>query len=172
MHTVNQYKDILLKHFYLDENDEIRRKLDGYLGRFNKGDLAKFHKNATGYNLIQVPDGVRRGVFKHHLIYLLKIGELPDNMEIDHIDGNKDNNTISNLRVVDRRLNNRNRKKRSDNTSGVTGINWSSYHNHYVIRKVIGNKRISKSRKTFKEALIALKELEKLDISYTERHGK
>lgn len=172
MKNVNKYRDILLEEFYLDENQEVRRSKDGYLNRFKKGDLAKFHKGTGGYLNIQIPQGIRRSVKKHELIWILNGKSIPAGYEIDHEDGDKTNNDISNLRLVDRKLNNRNRKKRSDNTSGVTGIRWSEYHKHYVIRRTVGDKRLSRSRKTFDEALKVLEELKQMDTSYTERHGK
>lgn len=171
MKNVNKYKDILLQEFYLDGED-IRRSKDGYHKRFKKGDLANFHKNAAGYLGIQIPSGIRRSVRLHELKWLLLNGEIPFEYEIDHIDGNILNNLASNLRLVTRRDNSRNRKMRSDNTSGVTGIRWSKYHNHYVIRRTVGDKRLSRSRKTFEEALDVLEELKRMDITYTERHGK
>ncbi len=42
--------------------------------------------------------------------------------QIDHIDGNKLNNQINNLRIVNIYQNNQNRKKRRDNSSGYTGV--------------------------------------------------
>lgn len=170
--NVNKYKDILLDEFYLDDCEEIRRSKDGYLGRFKKDDLAKFFKDAAGYYAIQIPQGIRRVVKKHELKWLLSYGEIPEGYEIDHRDGNVTNNSMNNLRLVTRKINSRNRKKRSDNTSGITGINWSEYHNHYVIRRTIGNKRVSKSRKTLEEAILVLEELKKMDSTYTQRHGK
>jgi len=172
MKNVNKYKDILLEEFYLDDLQQIRRSKDGYLNRFKKGDLAKFHEATGGYISIQIPQGIRRSVRKHELIWILNGNSIPEEKELDHKDGDKTNNDISNLRLVDRKLNNRNRKKRSDNTSGVTGIRWSEYHQHYVIRRTVGDKRLSRSRKSFDEALIVLEELKQLDTSYTERHGK
>ena len=41
---------------------------------------------------------------------------------IDHIDRNKSNNTIENLRLVTNEVNKRNSSKYSNNTSGKTGV--------------------------------------------------
>ena len=43
-------------------------------------------------------------------------------MFIDHLDGDKQNNRISNLRIVDRKGNSQNCKIRADNTSGTKGV--------------------------------------------------
>jgi len=43
---------------------------------------------------------------------------------VDHIDGNKQNNCLSNLRWATRVENNRNRKKQRNNTSDYTGVSF------------------------------------------------
>ena len=171
MHTVNKYKNILISEFYLDSYDQVRRSNDGYQNRFMAGDLANFFTGSNGYLRIQVPTK-RTTLIKSHLVLLLKGINIPDTHEVDHIDGNRHNDLPSNLRVVNRRTNSCNRKMRSDNNSGYTGIRWSDYHNHYIIRKTIKGKRICTSRKTLDEAKIALDNLSKLDNDYTLRHGK
>lgn len=57
----------------------------------------------------------------HRLAWLYMTGEFPLN-QIDHIDHDRSNNVFSNLRVVAHRINSLNQKKRSTNTSGVTGV--------------------------------------------------
>lgn len=60
----------------------------------------------------------------HRLIWLWYYGYMPEN-QIDHIDRNKTNNRIENLREVSNQCNARNTENRSDNKSGVKGISWS-----------------------------------------------
>ncbi|AUR92079.1 hypothetical protein NVP1188A_68 [Vibrio phage 1.188.A._10N.286.51.A6] len=170
--NVNKYLHIILDEFYLDADENVRRKKDGYHMRFKQHDLATFHIGQQGYHYIQIPQGVRRRVTKHEIVWVLVHGAFPVGKMIDHRDGNPDNNRSSNLRLVTHLENNRNRKKRADNTSGVTGIRWSDYHKHYVIRRTVGSKRLSRSRKTFDEALAVLEDLKQMDTTYTSRHGK
>lgn len=170
--TVNKHKQVLLGEFYLDVNNQVRRSKDGYLGRFSKDDLATFFQDKNeGYWYIQIPKA-RATVRRSHLVMLLKGIHIPEGMHVDHIDGNTSNDHPDNLRVVSERTNHCNRKKRSDNTSGITGIRWSDYHGHYVIRRTVNGKRLSRSRKTLEEAIIVLDELTKMDSAYSERHGK
>lgn len=171
MLTVNKYAQILLDEFYLDPQGNIRRSKEGYQGRFSKGDLATFFKGYEDYWYIQVPR-VRTTVKRSHLVLLLNGITLPDNYQVDHLDGDRSNDHIDNLRAIPQVINNYNRKKRSDNTSGITGIRWSEAHKHYVIRRTVGGKRISRSRKTLEEAKLVLDELTKLEPTYTDRHGK
>jgi hypothetical protein len=47
-----------------------------------------------------IVDGRRTTAYAHRLVYLWFRGDIPEGMEIDHIDGRKSNNRPSNLRVV------------------------------------------------------------------------
>lgn len=61
----------------------------------------------------------------HQLAWLYEHGRFPPKgTEIDHIDGDGTNNAIANLRIVTSSVNKQNMSKRSDNVSGVTGVNW------------------------------------------------
>lgn len=61
-------------------------------------------------------------MYCHRIGYALHYGTLDKNVSIDHIDGNKLNNTISNLRAVSHKTNLRNQKLRSTNKSGQMGV--------------------------------------------------
>ena len=165
-----QFYDQFLEEFYLDSTMTVRRKKGGYHGRFQKDDPAKFFMRSDGYWYFQMPR-VRTTMKKAHLVYSLAYGQIPEGMDVDHMDGDRGNDHPDNLRLVTCTLNNKNRRKRSDNTSGVTGIRWSEYHQHFVIRRTVHGVRKSTSRKTMAEALDALAEMTALDHEYTARHG-
>lgn len=61
-------------------------------------------------------------IFVHRLIWEMFNGPIGPEMYIDHIDGNRTNNNILNLRVGSREVNARNYSLRVDNTSGVKGV--------------------------------------------------
>jgi hypothetical protein len=67
---------------------------------------------------------------KHHLAHrvawFLHYGSWPDGL-IDHINGNKSDNRIKNLRLANFSENQLNRNRTSSNTSGHKGV---SYHKH------------------------------------------
>ena len=65
----------------------------------------------------------------HTVIYEMFFGPIPKGKVIDHINGIKTDNRVSNLRVVDRRTNQRNMKQPSTNTTGATGVSFNMVNN-------------------------------------------
>lgn len=61
--------------------------------------------------------------YAHRLAWLYAHGLWPVDL-IDHINGDKINNCLSNLREATPQQNNRNTGKRSHNTSGFKGVYW------------------------------------------------
>lgn len=60
----------------------------------------------------------------HRVAWLYMTGEWPPG-EIDHINGDKQDNRFSNLRICTHQQNNHNQAIRRNNTSGVKGVYWS-----------------------------------------------
>jgi hypothetical protein len=78
---------------------------------------------------------------EHRIIWELHNGSIPEGFIIDHIDGNKCNNLIKNLRLVTPSQNNMNRKTPSNNKSGVTGVGFRSREQKWTARININGKR-------------------------------
>lgn len=68
----------------------------------------------------------------HRLIFLLVHGYMPK--EIDHINGDRQDNRIENLREVTRSENQFNKAMCSNNTSGFRGVNWHKHSKSWVVR--------------------------------------
>jgi len=105
---------------------ELFRYEDGNLIRrvrtsncVNIGDVAGC-VNGLGY-LRTMVDGKR--YFNHRLVFLFHYGYTPEN-QVDHIDRNRTNNKINNLREVSNSCNVRNSKQPRNNTSGIKGVSW------------------------------------------------
>ncbi|WBK39666.1 hypothetical protein [Xanthomonas phage L522] len=78
----------------------------------------------------------------HRLAWLLHTGAWPTD-HIDHIDGCRTNNRISNLRECSNAENRQNQKRRSDNTSGVPGVGWHKQAGKWAARIRVNGKTIS-----------------------------
>jgi hypothetical protein len=63
------------------------------------------------------------GFFAHRVAWAIHHGKWPDG-EIDHRNGNRQDNSISNLQEASPTENRRNMRLRSDNTSGACGVYW------------------------------------------------
>lgn len=81
--------------------------------------------------------GIRKTKLMHRIIM-----NPPDDMEVDHIDGNGLNNQKSNLRIVSRSINQRNRGKNRNNTSGYKGVSFHSSCNKWRARVYRNRKEI------------------------------
>jgi len=95
---------------------KLLHKVNGL--RVKAGSVAGW-PNGNGYSRVQV-DG--KHLYVHRLVWCFHYGD-PKNSLIDHIDGNKQNNKIENLRLSDKSKNGLNRRMaRSDSSSGLLGV--------------------------------------------------
>lgn len=63
--------------------------------------------------------------YLHRVLWEEANGPIPEGMQIDHINGDRYDNRLENLRVVTRQENMRNARRSCSNTSGVTGVSWN-----------------------------------------------
>lgn len=75
--------------------------------------------HSNGYLFGAISD---KKVFAHRAAWAIIHGEWPDEGEIDHINHDKTDNRVKNLRLVNRKENSKNLSKSSKNKSGVTGV--------------------------------------------------
>jgi hypothetical protein len=76
----------------------------------------------------------------HNLIWAYHYGYLPK--QLDHIDGNPQNNAIENLRLATSAQNNANRGKHKRNTTGFKGVTWVKACHKYSARLAINKSRL------------------------------
>ena len=77
----------------------------------------------------------------HRLAWFFMTGSWPEN-EIDHINGDGTDNRWINLRDVTRIENGKNLRRSSSNTSGITGVYFSSKRNRWKSQIYVNSKLI------------------------------
>ena len=90
--------------------------------KYKNGAIAGSSSNTNGYVQVQVNNKMH---LAHRIIWEMKNGPIPKGLLIDHVDGNRTNNKLSNLRLCTKSQNTCNGKLRSTNTSGFRGVSWS-----------------------------------------------
>ena len=129
--------------FWYDANtgELIRRVAAGRWGRIPAETIAGSLRH-DGYSLVDV-DGVKFLV--HRVSYAIAHGQWPMG-QIDHIDGNRSNNKLLNLRDVEPAVNNQNQRRPKGQTqSGFLGVhrqhkNWSAVIRVNGIRHHLGTR--------------------------------
>jgi len=108
----------------------------------------------------------------HRAVWALTYGEWPEG-EVDHIDGDRLNNDITNLRVVSASGNQRNQKRRKNNTSGLVGVSWYKPYKKWRATISVGKGR-SKHLGYFDsiEDAAAAWEKARQEYGYHDNHGK
>lgn len=89
-----------------------------------------------GYIIVRVNDKL---VPAHRIIYEMHNGQIPEGMEIDHINRIKTDNRIENLRLATRRQNSCNL---GTNTSGVPGVYWCKQQSKWRARIFVNGRNI------------------------------
>ena len=111
---------------YCKDSGEIKwatHKRSNFIG-MNAGSV-----NERGYLIIRLNGKNHKA---HRIAWLYHYGELPKN-GIDHINGNKLDNRISNMRDVGQLINNQNREGPSRNsTTGFLGVTYDKRKSRFV----------------------------------------
>lgn len=84
--------------------------------------------DANGYR-VTILNGVK--LYQHRIVWEMFNGEIPEGMNIDHINHNRSDNRLNNLRLVAQSTNCKNLSRRKDNKTGVTGVRWHKRHNKW-----------------------------------------
>ena len=137
-----------------------------YLEKYNRyidTDCVIYRKNTKG-KLVQVKPSVnncgyeficyktRNIVLVHRLVYEAFKGEIPEGMEIDHIDRNRRDNNPDNLRVVTRAENMKNRScSHSHYTISISPSSdfGKKYFTHFGYTKKENQKQYQRERKWY-----------------------
>lgn len=106
MRTNTVTKKELIETFEYDRGRLYRREYKDRLGRVIKRTEVRSIKHSCGYCQVRFKN---KNIYFHRLVWILENGEIPNNVSIDHINGDKTDNRIENLRAVSHRENHWNR---------------------------------------------------------------
>lgn len=97
-----------------------------------------WNKNQYGYIVTYFKDNEKiKGMSLHRFVM-----GFPNDMLVDHRDGDKTNNMKYNLRIATNYQNGMNASINSRNTSGVTGVHWDNKLKNWMVRISVNGKRI------------------------------
>lgn len=108
------------------KNREDRSK--SWNTRFSgKEALGSVSKN--GYKVGDIND---KSFYAHRVVWMYVFGMIPEGHDIDHINRDRCDNRIANLRLASRSSNNANRLGADGATSKYLGVSWSKRYNKWV----------------------------------------
>lgn len=131
------------------------------------GDRPVLGKNNRGYVCVHIQG---EKYMAHRVIWKMVTGKDPDH--IDHINGDKSDNRIANLRDVDAVDNQKNRRRNSNNASGYTGVFWCNTNRKWVAAITIAGRRKIIGRFLNIEQAVAVRKQAEKDLCYHPNHGK
>lgn len=110
------------QYFYYEPNTGLLRWRVSR-GKVKAGDEAGCLAKTCGYRLVRLKGKL---YLTHRIVWdmLYPENKLAHGEEVDHIDHDRVNNRLSNLRKVKHSENMRNQTKPKNNTSGATGVHW------------------------------------------------
>jgi len=125
--------------------------------------------NVQGYLQVMI---AQRTYLVHRLVYLYHVGEFPE--MLDHINRDKLDNRIENLREASKSQNACNTRKRRDNTSGTKGVSYDTTNKAWLA-KVNKDSNVVVS-KTFKgsrtDETVKQKAIDWIVIARQQHHGE
>ncbi len=78
--------------------------------------------------------------YAHRVLWTTFNGPIPEGMQIDHINGDTQDNRLSNLRLVSNRANSMNAGKSHRSSSGLVGVHWDAGRNKWLSNAMIEGK--------------------------------
>lgn len=158
MKTLPSLTELQALLHYNPETGELRRRRSGKL----------INVNENGYRRVVFG---KKSYKAHRICWKMATGSCPDN-QIDHINGDRGDNRIANLRVVSNQENSKNQSRYKNNNSGVTGVSWYKLSKKWIARiKVDGELKYLGSFTDKIDAIYARYYAEQ-DKGFHENHGR
>lgn len=135
------------------------------------------HAGKTAFSMKDEKGYLRSGllgktnVLAHRIAFTHFHGRWPDG-QIDHINGDKSDNRIKNLRDVCALENSKNQRRPADNTSGTIGVDWVKFAKRWRARIQVDGKTKHLGWFFFKEDAIAARKAAEKEFGFHPNHGR
>lgn len=135
--------------------------------RVKAGDVAGW-MDEDGYIYVRI---MGRLTPAHRVIWEMHYGEIPEGMEIDHINHIRDDNRIENLRLVTRQENCKNVSMSKSNRSGVVGVSWCKRTSKWLASIRVDKREKFLGRHERKDDAISARKVAETEYKFHKNHG-
>ena len=123
--------------------------------------------NTSEYVIIRIDNKNYQG---HRLAWLYEYGKFPSD-QIDHINHNRSDNRITNIRQVTHKENSKNRSMQKNNKSGTQGVSFNKAFSKWKASIKVDSKSIHLGYFADKKDAITARKLAEKDFGFHENHG-
>lgn len=111
-------------------------------------------------------------IMSHRIVWALQGLTVPNGYCIDHINGDKQDNRLANLRCTTITLNCRNQKLRKNNTSGHIGIYWKTDKKKWEATITVNRRKIWRQYFTDIHEAVSCRQFEAAKYGFHPNHGQ
>lgn len=153
-------------HFF----DCAARHLARVMGRWNVSWAGKEAGTIGpyGYRMVTI---FNRHFAAHRIAWCITHGQWPSE-QIDHVNGQRDDNRLSNLRAATHAQNQRNMRISRSNTSGVTGVYWCRRTNRWKAEISLRSRKVYVGVFRDLAAAEAAIRAKRSELGFSDRHGR
>jgi hypothetical protein len=106
----------------------------------------------------------------HRIVWVMHYGSEPPD-QIDHINHNRSDNRVENLREATNAINGKNQKANKRNTSGVCGVSWSARDRLWYAYINVDGRRVNLGTFASKDAAAAVRREAEIVYGFHANHG-
>lgn len=122
----------------------------------------------SGYITVMVKG---KSIPAHRIVWEMHNGTIPRGMEIDRINHVRSDNKLSNLRLVTRTENMKNKSLSKNNKSGCHGVSWHTKSGFWVARITLNGKKLFLGQSKDLAVAIKLRKEAEINCGFHINHG-
>ena len=110
-------------------------------------------------------------LYAHRTAFAIMMGAWPE-AQVDHIDGDRENNRWCNLRPATQAINSCNSAMRSDNSSGIVGVSFDGRRGRWVAQGRFGGRQFNLGRFASADEAVAARRAFEREHGFHPNHGR